>query len=256
MQWRRVLRFVNMEVVYVLGVKGGIGKTTFSLYFANQLSLTGKKVLYIDHDYFSFGSLILGHNDLGLLEEIENNLPIFSRSLKNINNLYILKLFSNPLDANKDYSLLSNSIPQVVNSIAKMGLDYVILDSSVGILPDNDIVIGLLEELDVEKKGVFLSDMLSVNSTIKYAKLWENAIKYKILVINMVPPIPEDLSEAMKIANKVYDDNNSKLFNTVVVVPFDEKMYNYKPLGNEYENERLNTILSCIVNRCNTLIIN
>jgi len=68
-----------MEAIYVLGVKGGIGKTTFSLYFAKRLSLMGKKVMYIDHDYFSFGSLILGHNDLGLLEEIERNLPIFSR---------------------------------------------------------------------------------------------------------------------------------------------------------------------------------
>ncbi|QGA53483.1 AAA family ATPase [Sulfolobus sp. E5-1-F] len=244
-----------MEVIYVLGVKGGIGKTTFSLYFANRLSSTGKKVLYIDHDYFSFGSLILGHNDLGLLEEIENNLPIFSRSLKNIDNLLILKLFSNPLNANKDYSLLNNNIPHIASTIAKMGLNYIILDSSVGILPDNDIVIALLENLNAEKKGVFITDMLSVNSTIKYAKLWENVIKYKILAINMVPPIPEDLSEAMEIANGVYY-NNKELFNNVIVVPFDEKMYNYKPIGTEYENEKLNIILSCIVKGCNTPLIN
>lgn len=236
----------------MLGVKGGIGKTTFSLYFAKRLSLMGKKVMYIDHDYFSFGSLILGHNDLGLLEEIERNLPIFSRSLKNIDNLYILKLFSDPLNVNKNYSLLSNKIPQVLNSILKRELDYIILDSSVGILPDNDIVIALLEELETEKKEVFLSDMLSINSTIKYAKLWENNIKYKVLAINMVPPIPESLSEATKIANEVYNNYN-ELFNAVIVVEFDEKMYNYNPIIAEYENEKLNSILSCIVYRCNTL---
>ncbi|MCH4815362.1 MAG: ParA family protein [Saccharolobus sp.] len=241
-----------MEAIYVLGVKGGIGKTTFSLYFAKRLSLMGKKVMYIDHDYFSFGSLILGHNDLGLLEEIERNLPIFSRSLKNIDNLYILKLFSDPLNVNKNYSLLSNKIPQVLNSILKRELDYIILDSSVGILPDNDIVIALLEELETEKKEVFLSDMLSINSTIKYAKLWENNIKYKVLAINMVPPIPESLSEATKIANEVYNNYN-ELFNAVIVVEFDEKMYNYNPIIAEYENEKLNSILSCIVYRCNTL---
>ncbi|ACP37023.1 ParA family protein [Saccharolobus islandicus] len=241
-----------MEAIYVLGVKGGIGKTTFSLYFAKRLSLMGKKVMYIDHDYFSFGCLILGHNDLGLLEEIERNLPIFSRSLKNIDNLYILKLFSNPLNINKNYSLLSNKIPQVLNSILKREVDYIILDSSVGILPDNDIVMALLEELEIEKEGVFLSDMLSVNSTIKYAKLWENNIKYKVLVINMVPPIPENLSEAIKIANEVYN-NYKELFNAAIVVQFDEKMYNYNPIIAEYENEKLNSILLSILYRYNTL---
>jgi len=241
-----------MEAIYVLGVKGGIGKTTFSLYFAKRLSLMGKKVMYIDHDYFSFGSLILGHNDLGLLEEIERNLPIFSRSLKNIDNLYVLKLFSNPLNINKNYSLLSNKIPQVLNSILKREVDYIILDSSVGILPDNDIVMALLEELEIEKEGVFLSDMLSVNSTIKYAKLWENNIKYKVLVINMVPPIPENLSEAIKIANEVYNNYN-ELFNAAIVVQFDEKMYNYNPIIAEYENEKLNSILLSILYRYNTL---
>ncbi|QXJ31590.1 ParA family protein [Saccharolobus shibatae] len=241
-----------MEAIYVLGVKGGIGKTTFSLYFAKRLSLMGKKVMYIDHDYFSFGSLILGHNDLGLLEEIERNLTIFSRSLKNIDNLYVLKLFSDPLNVNKNYSLLSNKMQEVLNSILKRELDYIILDSSVGTLPDNDIVIALLEELEIEKKGVFLSDMLSINSTIKYAKLWENNIKYKVLAINMVPPIPESLSEATKIANEVYNNYN-ELFNAVIVVEFDEKMYNYNPIIAEYENEKLNSILSCIVYRCNTL---
>ncbi|ACP44429.1 conserved hypothetical protein [Sulfolobus islandicus Y.G.57.14] len=241
-----------MEAIYVLGVKGGIGKTTFSLYFAKRLSLMGKKVMYIDHDYFSFGCLILGHNDLGLLEEIERNLPIFSRSLKNIDNLYVLKLFSNPLNINKNYSLLSNKIPQVLNSILKREVDYIILDSSVGILPDNDIVMALLEELEIEKEGVFLSDMLSVNSTIKYAKLWENNIKYKVLVINMVPPIPENLSEAIKIANEVYNNYN-ELFNAAIVVQFDEKMYNYNPIIAEYENEKLNSILLSILYRYNTL---
>ncbi|ACR40768.1 ParA family protein [Saccharolobus islandicus] len=241
-----------MGAIYVLGVKGGIGKTTFSLYFAKRLSLMGKKVMYIDHDYFSFGCLILGHNDLGLLEEIERNLPIFSRSLKNIDNLYVLKLFSNPLNINKNYSLLSNKIPQVLNSILKREVDYIILDSSVGILPDNDIVMALLEELEIEKEGVFLSDMLSVNSTIKYAKLWENNIKYKVLVINMVPPIPENLSEAIKIANEVYN-NYKELFNAAIVVQFDEKMYNYNPIIAEYENEKLNSILLSILYRYNTL---
>jgi len=241
-----------MEAIYVLGVKGGIGKTTFSLYFAKRLSLMGKKVMYIDHDYFSFGCLILGHNDLGLLEEIERNLPIFSRSLKNIDNLYVLKLFSNPLNINKNYSLLSNKIPQVLNSILKREVDYIILDSSVGILPDNDIVMALLEELEIEKEGVFLSDMLSVNSTIKYAKLWENNIKYKVLVINMVPSIPENLSEAIKIANEVYNNYN-ELFNAAIVVQFDEKMYNYNPIIAEYENEKLNSILLSILYRYNTL---
>jgi len=241
-----------MEAIYVLGVKGGTGKTTFSLYFAKRLSLMGKKVMYIDHDYFSFGSLILGHNDLGLLEEIERNLPIFSRSLKNIDNLYVLKLFSNPLNINKNYSLLSNKIPQVLNSILKREVDYIILDSSVGILPDNDIVMALLEELEIEKEGVFLSDMLSVNSTIKYAKSWENNIKYKVLVINMVPPIPENLSEAIKIANEVYNNYN-ELFNAAIVVQFDEKMYNYNPIIAEYENEKLNSILLSILYRYNTL---
>lgn len=241
-----------MEAIYVLGVKGGIGKTTFSLYFAKRLSLMGKKVMYIDHDYFSFGCLILGHNDLRLLEEIERNLPIFSRSLKNIDNLYVLKLFSNPLNINKNYSLLSNKIPQVLNSILKREVDYIILDSSVDILPDNDIVMALLEELEIEKEGVFLSDMLSVNSTIKYAKLWENNIKYKVLVINMVPPIPENLSEAIKIANEVYNNYN-ELFNAAIVVQFDEKMYNYNPIIAEYENEKLNSILLSILYRYNTL---
>jgi hypothetical protein len=131
-------------------------------------------------------------------------------------------------------------------------VDYIILDSSVGILPDNDIVMALLEELEIEKEGVFLSDMLSVNSTIKYAKLWENNIKYKVLVINMVPPIPENLSEAIKIANEVYNNYN-ELFNAAIVVQFDEKMYNYNPIIAEYENEKLNSILLSILYRYNTL---
>lgn len=122
----------------------------------------------------------------------------------------------------------------------------------MGILPDNDIVMALLEELEIEKEGVFLSDMLSVNSTIKYAKLWENNIKYKVLVINMVPPIPENLSEAIKIANEVYNNYN-ELFNAAIVVQFDEKMYNYNPIIAEYENEKLNSILLSILYRYNTL---
>ncbi|WP_338603686.1 ParA family protein [Sulfolobus tengchongensis] len=239
-----------MEIIYVLGVKGGIGKTTYSLYFAKRLSFMGNKVLYLDHDYLSFGSLVLGHHDIGLVEEIENRLPALSRSLINSDNFYMLKLLSDPIDFNKIYSL-GDEIMEAMEKLSDLGIQYIILDSSVGLMPD-DIIVKSLEKLSLVRKSVYLSDIPSLNSTIKYSQLWRDAVNYKALAINMVPPIPEDMDEARSIAKSIYQ---SEKFNMVAVIPFDEKIYNYKPINNNYVYERLDSILHNLINNTNDLII-
>jgi len=245
-----ILKIADSNMIYILGVKGGIGKTTFSIYFAKHLSSLGKKVLYIDCDYLSFGSLILGHKNIGLVREIENRLPPLSRSLEYISSFYVLKLFTDPLDSSKIYRLeekIYNAFEKIKDDL---DIEYIILDSTVGLMPD-DIIIKSLEKLSILEKGVYLTDIGSLNATIRYAKMWSN-LQYKALVVNMIPPIPEELSEAISIVKNVYSYN---MFNTIAIVPFDEELYNYNP-SKEIQNKRLNLILLSMLNNSDNIIIN
>lgn len=235
-------------IIFILGIKGGIGKTTFSLYFAKKLASMGKKVLYIDYDYLSFGSLILGHKGIGLVREVEKGLPLYSNSLAHISGFYILKLFTDPLDLNK-INLVGNKIYIAIEKITDLDIEYIILDASVGLMQD-DIIVASLEKIELVEKGLFLSDIASLNSAIKYSKLWGN-LRYKALAINMVPPLPEEIFESKNTARELYSLN---IFDTVSVIPFDEKLYNYNPLLRDEDNERLNELLDSILNNKSKII--
>jgi len=73
--------------IFLLSLKGGIGKSKFAYKLSKLLSRNFLSVLLIDNDSLHTLSTILGHYGNGLLDGCE-----ISSSLKKIDDFYLLKL--------------------------------------------------------------------------------------------------------------------------------------------------------------------
>ncbi|PVU77575.1 hypothetical protein DDW13_00500, partial [Acidianus hospitalis] len=60
----------NLYRISVLGVKGGVGKSTISLNLGRFLAKNSKKVLLVDRDVLGFASYLTGIRGKGLLAKV------------------------------------------------------------------------------------------------------------------------------------------------------------------------------------------
>ncbi|MCY0859823.1 MAG: ParA family protein [Sulfolobaceae archaeon] len=228
----------DIKLILSTGLKGGIGKTTIAIYLSFGLK---KKVLYVDYDYTSFGSLLLGHNDIGLVDELTSNIKPFSRSLKEFQNITVLKVFGDPFNI---------KIPENANSVLSelikgLSQEFIIIDSNVNLTP-NDEIFKRLDEVSDESFGLFITDPLTLNATTKFAMNWK--LSWKALVLNMIPPLPDEINEAINLLEKVRSQFDH--FDAFVAVPFDEKLYNYKPDPKiNVSNKQLDLLINALLEK-------
>ncbi len=209
-----------MYVIRILGVKGGVGKTTISLYLLNYLSEFGKCLL-IDYDNLAYGSLLLGHTRSGLAEEIINGLRPLSESLKTVSdNEYLLKIFSDISTKSRVSKIEAKIIQSIIKRLLKSDKwGYVIIDTPPA-LSNEDPIILVDGEINYD---VFVTDVTNVVSTINFFALFKDDMRKNVLFLNLIPPIKDDIEKIKGIAKNYHD-----IFDMVVIETFEEQLYLYK----------------------------
>ncbi|ACP44581.1 conserved hypothetical protein [Sulfolobus islandicus Y.G.57.14] len=162
--------------IFVLSLKGGIGKSRLSYELSRYISKRKfKKVLLIDNDSLSTLSNLLGHYGDGLLDGFD-----LRSSLKEIDDIFILKL------RNKVYFLdnfYDNERLRQLKFVLSRNWDYIIIDNYVGISETNPII-KIIYEFSQLKIGIFLSDDFSLNSTTEYSNSWNYLDSKYVLLTN------------------------------------------------------------------------
>ncbi|MDT7862392.1 MAG: ParA family protein [Saccharolobus sp.] len=230
----------------VLGVKGGVGKTTISLYLSKQLSLNGKCLL-IDLDNLSYGSLFLGHDKIGLYDEMRNGNKFFTNSLQKINETYVLKVFSDPFIRTKISKNEKFLLSERINELLNKGWDFVIIDTP-SVVDEDDIVFSINADKIV---NIFIADPMSVKLTINF---FFNKYKHSymnILILNLIPPIKKSIEEYEKTLRQ-YEN----LFDILVLETFEEGLYLYKPSKvSNFESKNLNKLVEAIIRRQKIIVV-
>ncbi|QGA68711.1 ParA family protein [Sulfolobus sp. E11-6] len=164
--------------IFILGLKGGIGKSRLSYELSKYISgKKFKKVLLIDNDSLSTLSNVLGHYGDGLLDGFD-----LRSSLKEIDGIFMLKLRNKVYLLDKSYD---NERLEQLKSILSRNWDYIIVDNYVGILEENPIIRSIYE-FSHTKIGIFISDDLSLDSTIRYSISWNQLDSKHVILINRV----------------------------------------------------------------------
>ena len=238
-----------MRILYLirsLGIKGGVGKTTISLYLARYFSRS--KCLFIDLDTLSYGSLILGHKKMGLIDEILNKKPIFSESLQIFNNIHTLKMYSDPFIISKiNDEIISIANQKLVELVKTNKWEFVIIDNPPSINPNK--ITSLLNAENVV--DIFITDPISVEATVNYFNVVKSPLAINVLLLNLVPPIEKDIEEAKKVL-----ESYRSLFDILVLEIFEERLYLYRPSREiNFESRILNRLADAILNKQKTIIL-
>jgi CO dehydrogenase nickel-insertion accessory protein CooC1 len=228
--------------VSFLGAKGGIGKTTIALHTAFYLSRKFR-VLYIDKDLLSLGSLIMGFNGAGLYKAVMENLGKEEYEYKVRDNFVILKMFSNPLDEKTFNYVLKNKAEQLIKAyvdVVSKNYDVVLVDYGlVSSLRDplffNEYEMFINNFKEYEMTAIGISDAIIENiyAALDYFSrlMKEISIKPLAFIINMVPQ--ESRERITQIANELKKRVNIEVF----LVPFKDEYVQYKNLDKSTDFE-------------------
>ncbi|WP_422398116.1 ParA family protein [Sulfolobus tengchongensis] len=133
----------------------------------------------MDNDSLSTLSRILGHYGDGVLDGLD-----FKSSLKNMEGIFLLKLRDKINLFERFYSIYRYRIEALKYLISRTKKwDYIIVDNYVGILED-DPIIRSIYEISQLRIGVFLTDKLSLDSSIEYSNNWNQLDSKFIILVN------------------------------------------------------------------------
>ncbi|BDC18466.1 ParA family protein [Acidianus sp. HS-5] len=222
----------------VLSTKGGVGKSTIALLLSKYLSQNGVKTLLIDRDPVGWTSNLAKIKGKGLLASVvdkEDKEDYFKEvKTKDGGDFYILKLYGDGVRFYVDLGIIRKNenlykkIREKYQGIVKNGFQAFIVDNPSMIQWNDDEVqceLSLFKETFPEEKiyRLYISDSseISVESTLRYIREIERSSQrigqYIGIVINLVPPFPEDLERAMRVANRFEGIK--------VVIPFIESLF-------------------------------
>ncbi|QXJ31594.1 nucleotide-binding protein [Saccharolobus shibatae] len=138
---------MTTNIVRLLSIKGGVGKSSIAYALARTISTSGYKVLFLDMDNLHTVSRILGVKDCELT--------------------YVRDFFVFACD---DLSKISFD-----------NYEYVIIDTYSGIPR------GTLSDIKGDRiYNIFISDFSSIDNTLNYIKEWNDKEGTNFLVVNMV----------------------------------------------------------------------
>ncbi|AOL16437.1 hypothetical protein BFU36_06680 [Sulfolobus sp. A20] len=161
--------------IYILSLKGGIGKTSLAIKMAHSLGRKNR-VLLIDNDGMSNLSLRLGYHIESL---VDGRYPLDSL-VKIRRNTFLLRLRRNPFTQLNDI----NREKILKDLIGRKYWKYIIVDNWTGITEKDRIIRNIYENVDVNV-GLFLTDQLSLDKTLEYLNNWSQLnAKYALLINN------------------------------------------------------------------------
>lgn len=230
--------------VSILSVKGGIGKSTLSLILGKYFAQNGKKALVIDRDPLGWASKIAGIKEMGILAQVVESRIVggYYKEFSFKGRLGVFKIYGDGprfyADAEKVIynPSLREKFEEEYAKILKKGFDFYIVDNpSMVMWNDLEVQLELLafEKVLPNEKilRIYLTD--NTDSTIESTKRYmENIEKeargrgnYFAIVVNLVPPFPEDIEKARE---RVRDFPGIK-----IVIPFIEELFMFDKTLNE-----------------------
>ncbi|BBD72366.1 hypothetical protein HS1genome_0755 [Sulfodiicoccus acidiphilus] len=227
-----------MEVqVEIFSSKGGVGKSSVALALSYALAESGNYVLLIDKDINGYVSRIVGIRGPGLAALIagdgEPTMAITRRKM-NTGNLTVVQLFG-------DFPTFVRLLPKLHHD-PSIGLkidrfiDQVLEDFDF-VLGDNPPNITALDEVSVhvpsytrhvrdgKATNVYVTDYTeqSMESVQNYALHLQSIMGGDVaLVVNMIPPLPDEVYLALERARSLKKQLNSKY---MALALFSETLY-------------------------------
>jgi len=197
--------------VSILGVKGGVGKSTIALSLGKALALKGKKVLLIERDMVGYASFAFGIKRKGILAKLADGEEHFEESFKKLSfgdgELSLLKFYGDRERVYDDLKKVMSDISlreklSILASKFLYGYEYYITDNPP-LISYNDLTLKV--ELDLFYSNVPNPKVLRIyvssasrniiNSTIDYLKSFESDVNYRgtplAFIVNMVPSLDE-----------------------------------------------------------------
>jgi MinD-like ATPase involved in chromosome partitioning or flagellar assembly len=170
-----------------LSVKEGVGKTLFTVLAAYYLR-----------------SLEIGF----LIEELDPLNPVFTLAG---HDLPVIKFF----DINDVLYRKLEPRAELEKEYSTRDWTYLIADMPTGIKPGDAVVLFQDSILDTNL-NVFLTDVNSLDDTVRYAEEWKDGEKF--LVVNMVPE--NEVDEVTEVVNRLVYGK----FVSAFVTPYDDKV--------------------------------
>ncbi|QXJ29026.1 hypothetical protein J5U23_01895 [Saccharolobus shibatae B12] len=240
----------------IIGLKGGVGKTTIALNTALYLSKK-YKVLYIDKDLLSMGSLILGFNGIGFHKAIVEGLGKEQYEYKVNDNLTLFKLYSDPVNEKELHHKVKDigeKAEKAYVDLVSKGYDIIIVDYGRIFMTNDPLV---YDEYEMFKRNfpnyliaaVGITDAIrnDITDVVKYFLDTINRTKSKPLafVINMVPQIGDIQKEIDQIVKEISQDVKCD----ILTIPFDEKLVQYSNMGEAEEMQKVGKLIERILSQ-------
>ncbi|MCY0860080.1 MAG: ParA family protein [Sulfolobaceae archaeon] len=225
----------------VIGVKGGVGKTTIALASAFYLSRR-YRVLYIDKDLLSFASNVLGFSGRGFHAAVIENLEREEYEYKVNENLILFKMFSDPLKEMELHRLAYSNKRKCVEAyldVVSKNYDVIIVDYGLVFDTNNPLA---YDEFNLFVQhfpeytigGVGVTDALKedIINNVEYYKRTIRAINARPIafVVNMV--FPEVREEVQSLVNKIKGDLPG---GDVILIPYKEEFRDFSKVKEENE---------------------
>ncbi len=229
--------------ISIVGVKGGSGKSTISLLLSKALSEIGEKVLLVDRDPLGWASRILGLKGNGLVRSIiegEEHGNYYLEKKCNGGKIAVIKFYGDGPRFFTDVSIihknpiLSNKIEELYGQILKKRFDFYVVDNPTLVDFDDEIV---KHELSIFLKNnpkdeilrIYVTDPSepSIKATMDYIKKLEsqnNVGEGYGVIINLVPPYPEELEKSRRDLKEILEETK---LDTGFVLPFIENLFQF-----------------------------
>jgi len=243
----------NIYRICVLGVKGGVGKSTIALGLSLLLAKSSKNVLLIDKDLVGSVSSIAGIRGKGLLSKVIDGETDYWNSVSKLNlgegSLTVLKLYGDGERFYNDIKLLHFNyekrtlLSQVYkNFLTSQHYDYFVVDNYQGVSANSPLIIDELEDFysvlsDVINLRVYVTNysLNSIHSTIDYAVKFEKSITYKgfplAFIVNMIPSTFDDMEQAKKYVSVAKEKIGTKFS---LIIPIYQELIKFSLTLNEF----------------------
>lgn len=257
----------NINRITILGIKGGVGKSTVALTLGKALAISSKSVLIVDRDLIGYSSYILGIRGKGILSKLVDGEEDFDSSFKEIalneGFLGIIKLFGDGYRFENDIDTIHKNKPlrEKFSSLYKKFLlyrnyDYYIVDNPPMITSNSDIAKHELEIFysvfeNTKNMRIYVTNYSenSILNTVDYLKNVENNTIYSgiplAFIINLVPNTTDELQHVKTRLEKIISNLN---IGFGLAIPLNEKLINFSgsiielPIPNEINELAKNII--------------